>query len=68
MMIQTTVPSALGLFFTPRVRPGADPCGRHYHSLNPRPVLLLRRNALTGLRLSFFALLYATFVAGLIFY
>lgn len=68
MMIQATIPSALGLFFTPWLfGPGLILAGLITLVSIFGLFLLLRRNALTGPRLSLFGLLYGVFVAGLLF-
>lgn len=67
MMIQATVPSALGLFFTPWLfGPGLILAGLVTLVSVLGLFLLLRRDALTGARLSLFGLLYGVFVAGLL--
>lgn len=67
MMIQATVPSALGLFFTPWLfGPGLIVAGVITTLSIVGLFVLLRRNALTAPRLSLFGLLYVVFVAALL--
>jgi cation:H+ antiporter len=66
MMIQATVPSALGLFFTPWLFDSALILAAAITMVSVVGLfLLLRRDALTGARLSIFGLLYAAFAIGL---
>ena len=68
MMIQATVPSALGIIFTPWILDKALIWGALVTILSILGLyLLLRKSALSGLRLSYFGLLYAVFSAGLYF-
>jgi cation:H+ antiporter len=67
MMIQATVPSALGLFFTPwRFGPALILAAAITTISILGLFLLLRRNALTVPRLSLFGLLYGVFATGLL--
>lgn len=67
MMIQATIPSALGLFFTPWLfGPGLILAGVVTIVSILGLFVLLKRNALTARRLSLFALLYAVFIGGLV--
>jgi cation:H+ antiporter len=66
MMIQATVPSAFGLFFTawllgPPLLLAAAVTAVSILGL----LVMLKRNVLTALRLSLFALLYGAFAVGL---
>lgn len=66
MMIQATVPTALGLFFTPWMFDTAlTLAGVVTAAAVAGLLILLRRNALTPFRMSLFALLYAVFAAGI---
>jgi cation:H+ antiporter len=66
MMIQATVPTALGLFFTPWIFDGALTVAAGVTAIAVAGLLiLLRRNALTPVRLALFALGYAAFAVGL---
>ena len=66
MMIQATVPTALGLFFTPWLFDGALTVAAVVTAIAVAGLLiLLRRNALTPVRLALFALGYAAFVIGI---
>jgi cation:H+ antiporter len=66
MMIQATIPTALGLFFTPWLFDGALALAAATTALAIAGLLvLLRRQALTPLRLSLFALFYAAFAVGI---
>lgn len=66
MMIQATVPTALGLFFTRWLFDGALTIAAAVTALAIAGLLiLLRCNALTPLRLSLFALGYAVFAVGI---
>lgn len=68
MMIQATVPSALGIFFTPWILDKASIWGAIITLLSIFGLyLLLRNSALTGTRLSYFGLFYALFAIGLYF-
>ncbi len=68
MMIQATVPSALGIFFTPWILDEVSIWGAIITLLSIFGLyLLLRKNALTGMRLSFFGLFYMVFAVGLYF-
>ena len=65
MMIQATVPSALGLFFTPRVLGAPLLWGAGITMVAIVVMLvLLRGNALTAKRLFAMAALYAVFAIG----
>jgi cation:H+ antiporter len=67
MMIQATVPSALGLFFTPWLFDQALLLSGAITLLSILGLyLLLLRNRLTARRLALFGLLYLVFAAGLI--
>ena len=66
MMIQATVPTALGLFFTPWIFDGALAVAAGVTAIAVAGLLiLLRCNALTPVRLALFALGYAAFAVGL---
>jgi cation:H+ antiporter len=66
MMIQATVPTALGLFFTPWLFDGALTVAAVVTTIAVTGLLiLLRRNALTPVRLASFVLGYAAFVIGI---
>jgi cation:H+ antiporter len=66
MMIQATVPTALGLFFTPWLFDGALTVAAVVTAVAIGGLLiLLRGNALTPVRLALFALGYAAFVIGI---
>jgi cation:H+ antiporter len=66
MMIQATVPTALGLFFTPWIFDGALTVAAAVTAIAVAGLLiLLRRNALTPVRLALFALGYAAFAVAL---
>jgi cation:H+ antiporter len=66
MMIQATVPTALGLFFTPWIFDGALAVAAGVTAIAVAGLLvLLRWNALTPVRLALFALGYAAFAFGL---
>lgn len=68
MMIQATVPSALGIFFTPWILDNASIWGAVITMVSILGLyLLLRKSALTGLRLSYFGLFYVVFAVGLYF-
>jgi cation:H+ antiporter len=65
MMIQATIPTALGLFFTPWLFGTALSLAAAVTALAVLGLfLLLRRNALTPVRLSLFALFYLAFAFG----
>ena len=65
MMIQATVPTALGLFFTPWLFDGAlTVAGVVTAVVIAGLLILLRRNALTPVRLALFALGYVAFGLG----
>jgi cation:H+ antiporter len=65
MMIQATVPTALGLFFTPWMFDGALAIAAAVTAVAVAGLLaLLRCNALTPVRLAFFAAGYAAFALG----
>jgi cation:H+ antiporter len=65
MMIQATVPTALGLFFTPWLFDGALAIAAAVTAVAVGGLLvMLRCNALTPVRLAFFAVGYAAFVLG----
>lgn len=66
MMIQATVPTALGLFFTPWLFDGALILSASITMVSILGLLLLlRRGWLTGPRLAYFGLLYGAFAVGL---
>jgi cation:H+ antiporter len=68
MMIQATVPSALGLFFTPwRLEPALVWAAVVTMASIVGLYLLLRKNHLSAIRLGTFGLLYLVFAAGLYF-
>ncbi len=68
MMIQATVPSALGVFFTPWILDNASIWGAVITIVSILGLyLLLRKSALTGLRLSYFGLFYVVFTVGFYF-
>jgi cation:H+ antiporter len=68
MMIQATIPTALGLFFTPWLFDGALAIAATVTATAIAGLLLLlRRNALTPRRLAYFVLGYAAFVAAILF-
>ncbi len=65
MMVQATVPTALGLLFTPWLFDAALTVAAFVTALAITSMLiLLRRNALTPLRLALFASLYLVFALG----
>ena len=67
MMIQATVPSALGLFFTPWLFDSALVLSGAVTLLSILGMfLLLLRSRLTAPRLALFGLLYLVFAAGLV--
>jgi cation:H+ antiporter len=66
MLIQATIPTALGLFFTPWLFDDALTLAAATTVLAVIGLLLLlRRNALTAVRLSWFGVFYAIFAAGI---
>ncbi len=66
MMIQATIPTALGLFFTPWLFDDALQFAAGVTFLAVTGLYtLLRRNALTAQRLALFALFYGVFAAGI---
>jgi cation:H+ antiporter len=66
MMIQATIPTALGLFFTPWLFDHALQLAAGVTFLAVTGLYtLLRRNALTAQRLALFALFYGVFAAGI---
>jgi len=66
MMVQATVPTALGLFFTPWIFDGALTVAAAVTAIAIGGLLmLLKCNALTPVRLALFALGYAVFAVGL---
>jgi cation:H+ antiporter len=66
MMIQATVPTALGLFFTPWLFDGALTVAAAVTAVAVAGLLiLLRCNALTPVRLAVFALGYVAFAVGI---
>jgi cation:H+ antiporter len=66
MMIQATVPTALGLLFTPWRFDGALALAAAITAVAVLGIyLLMRRNALTSRRLAMFALFYPLFAAGI---
>ena len=68
MMIQATIPTALGLFFTPWL---FDPALALAAIITTLAVMglftLLRRNAMTPTRLSLFVLFYGVFACGILY-
>jgi cation:H+ antiporter len=65
MMIQATIPTALGLLFTPWLFDGPLTVGAVITAVAIGGLLiLLKRNALTPARLAFFALFYLVFALG----
>jgi cation:H+ antiporter len=67
MMIQATIPTALGLFFTPWLFDKALTVAAIVTAAAIAGLLaLLRRDALTPRRLAYFALGYAAFVCGIL--
>ena len=67
MMIQATIPSALGLFFTPWLLAPELIWAAIVTMLSIAGFsLLLRSNKLTGSRLAWFSVIYLVFIAGLI--
>jgi cation:H+ antiporter len=65
MMIQATIPTALGLFFTPWLFDDALALAAAITALAVLGLLLLlRRHALTPIRLSLFVLFYLAFAVG----
>jgi cation:H+ antiporter len=68
MMIQATVPSALGIFFTPWILDNASIWGAVITLLSIFGLyLLLQKSELTGTRLAYFGLFYVVFAVGLSF-
>jgi cation:H+ antiporter len=68
MMIQATIPTALGLFFTPWLFDDALVLAAAITALAVLGLFtLLRRNALTPRRLALFALFYLMFAAGIVY-
>jgi cation:H+ antiporter len=66
MMIQATVPSALGIIFTPWMLAPALTWAAAVTMVSILGLfLLLRKNKLSGARLSWFGLLYLVFAAGM---
>jgi cation:H+ antiporter len=66
MMVQATVPTALGLLFTPWLFDAALSVAAIVTALAITGMLiLLRRNALTPVRLALFASLYLVFALGI---
>jgi cation:H+ antiporter len=66
MMIQATIPTALGLFFTPWLFDSALALAAGVTTLAVLGLMtLLRRNALTPVRLTAFALFYLVFAFGI---
>src|SRR4030088_1462617 len=69
MMIQATIPTALGLFFTPWLFDRALTVAAIVTALAIAGLLiLLRRHALTPRRLAYFAAGYAAFVAEIVYF
>jgi cation:H+ antiporter len=69
MMIQATIPTALGLFFTRWLFDRALTVAAFITAIAIAGLLaLLRRDSLTPRRLAYFALGYAAFVAGVLFF
>jgi cation:H+ antiporter len=67
-MIQATIPTALGLFFTPWLFDRALTVAAIVTAAAIAGLLaLLHRDALTPRRLAYFALGYLAFVAGILF-
>jgi cation:H+ antiporter len=67
MLIQATVPTALGLFFTPWMFDSALALAGVVTALAVAGLyILLRRNALTPFRMSLFALFYLAFAVGIV--
>ena len=67
MMIQATIPTALGLFFTPWLFGGALALAAAITALAILGLLtLLRRNVLTPVRLALFAFFYLAFAIGIL--
>ena len=65
MMIQATVPTALGLFFTPWLFDSALALAAGITAFAVFGLaILLRRNALTPIRLALFVIFYLIFVLG----
>jgi cation:H+ antiporter len=69
MMVQATIPTALGLFFTPWLFDRALTVAAIVTAAAIAGLLaLLRRDSLTPRRLAYFALGYAAFAAGIVFF
>src|SRR6266404_3568101 len=69
MLIQATIPTALGLFFTPWLFDRALTVAAIVTAVAIAGLLaLLRRDSLTPRRLAYFALGYAAFAAGIVFF
>jgi cation:H+ antiporter len=67
MMIQATIPTALGLFFTPWLFDNALAIAAGITAVAVLGLMiLLRRNALTPVRLASFAVFYLVFAAGIV--
>jgi cation:H+ antiporter len=67
MMIQATIPTALGLFFTPWLFDDALALAAAITAVAVLGLLtLLRRNALTPVRLALFAMFYLVFAIGVL--
>jgi cation:H+ antiporter len=65
MLIQATIPTALGLFFTPWLFDGALALAAGITAFAIMGlVILLRRSALTPIRLTLFAIFYLIFALG----
>ena len=69
MMVQATIPTALGLFFTPWLFDRALTVAAIVTAVAIAGLLaLLRRDSLTPRRLAYFALGYAAFAAGIVLF
>jgi cation:H+ antiporter len=69
MMVQATIPTALGLFFTPWLFDRALTVAAIVTAVAIAGLLaLLHRDSLTPRRLAYFALGYAAFAAGIVFF
>jgi cation:H+ antiporter len=67
MMIQATIPTALGLFFTPWIFDSALAIAAGITAIAVLGLMvLLRRNALTPIRLTAFAIFYLIFALGIV--
>ncbi len=67
MMIQATVPTALGLFFTPWLFDRALALSAVVTAVAVLGLMLfLRRNLLTPIRLTSFAIFYVIFAVGIV--